>query len=72
MGKLDLAEQYFHRLLKQIPVNDPLRGDLYEDLAKVASRSGDFDKSTEWRQKSIEFKQSNPNASFSSSIQLKG
>ena len=78
MGRLDLAEQYFYRLLKQIPSNDPLRGDLYEDLAKIASRSGDFDKSMEWRQKSIGFKGKNPvaaaaaAASSSSKPQSKG
>jgi len=71
MGRFDLAEQYFHRLLKQIPSNDPLRGELYEHLAKVASRSGDFDKSMKWRQKSIEFKEKNSTASRSNS-RLKG
>ena len=70
MGKFDLAEQYLERFLKQISSNDPQRGDLYEDLAKIASQSGDFDKSMEWHQKSIEFKQNTPSISLSSSLQF--
>jgi len=50
--------------------DDPVRGDLYEDLAKISSITGDFDKSMKWYQKSIEFKQHN--LIISSSIQFKG
>ncbi|CAF1303903.1 unnamed protein product, partial [Rotaria sordida] len=32
MGKFDLAEQYFTRLLKELSPNDPLCGNLYKDL----------------------------------------
>ncbi|CAF4947529.1 unnamed protein product [Rotaria sp. Silwood1] len=59
MGKFDLAEQCFTRLLKELPPNDPLLSDLYEDLGKIASHSGDYDKSVQWHQKSLALK--NPN-----------
>ncbi|CAF4399206.1 unnamed protein product, partial [Rotaria socialis] len=53
MSKLDLAEKYFIHLLKQLPVNDPLLLSLYQDLGKLASQTGDLDKSMEWRRKAI-------------------
>jgi tetratricopeptide (TPR) repeat protein len=56
MGKLDLAEKYFSRLLKELPSNDPLISSLYEDLGKLASQRGDYDISVQWHQKSLEFK----------------
>ncbi|CAF1479083.1 unnamed protein product, partial [Rotaria sordida] len=43
MGKLDLADKYFRRLLGLLPPNDPLLGSLYEDLGKLASQSGHYD-----------------------------
>ncbi len=55
MGKLDLAEKYFIRLLKQILSDDPLLSDLYEELGKAASQRGDYDMSMQWHQKSLEF-----------------
>ncbi|CAF3238865.1 unnamed protein product [Rotaria sp. Silwood2] len=60
MGKLNLAEQYFTRLLKELSPNDPLLSDLYEDLGKIASHTGDYDKSVQWHKKSLALK--NPNA----------
>ncbi|CAF3856915.1 unnamed protein product [Rotaria sp. Silwood1] len=60
MGKPDLAEKYFIRMIEQLPPNDPLLVDLYQDLGKLASYAGDLDKSMEWRQKAIALK--NPNA----------
>lgn len=59
MGKFDLAEKYFIRLLEQQPPNDTLRADLYEDLGTIASLSGDFDKSMNWHQKADNFRQKN-------------
>lgn len=56
MGKFDLAEQYLTRLLKQIPSRDPLCSSVYEDLSEVASQLGEYDKSMEWLQKSLESK----------------
>ena len=34
MGKSQLAEQYLLRLLHQLPLNDPLTGDVYFDLGE--------------------------------------
>ncbi|CAF1092580.1 unnamed protein product [Adineta steineri] len=60
MSKFDLAEKYLTRLLNQLPSNDPLHISLYEDLAKVASRSGELNMSVEWRKKLLRFKEENP------------
>ncbi|CAF2075378.1 unnamed protein product [Rotaria magnacalcarata] len=62
MGKLDLAEKYFNRLLKQLPSNDPLLTNLYEDLGRLASQSGQYDISLQWHQKSLRLK--NPKQLF--------
>ncbi|CAF1189313.1 unnamed protein product [Rotaria sordida] len=59
MSKFDLAEKYFIRLLEQLPPSDPLLYDLYQDLGKLASQVGSFDKSMEWRQKAIALQQQN-------------
>ncbi|CAF1417932.1 unnamed protein product [Rotaria sp. Silwood1] len=66
MSRLDLAEKYFIRLLEQLSPNEPLRLDLYQDLAKVASTAGNFDKSMEWREKAVALKKQNPLISSSS------
>ncbi|CAF4770404.1 unnamed protein product [Rotaria sp. Silwood1] len=59
MGKFDLAEKYFIRLLEQLPSNDPSRGSIYEDLGKLSSQTGDYDKSVQWHQKSLALKNQN-------------
>ncbi|CAF3804426.1 unnamed protein product [Rotaria sordida] len=59
MGRLDLAEQYFIRLLNNLPENHHLLSDLYEDLGKIASLTGDYDKSIDYHQKSLALKDSN-------------
>ena len=63
MGKLDLAEKYLIRLLNQLLPNDPLHTNLYEDLAKLASQTTNYDMSMQWRRKSVEFKNKYPLAS---------
>ncbi|CAF1065697.1 unnamed protein product [Adineta steineri] len=60
MGKLDLAEKYFNRLLQELPSNDSLLSSLYEDLAELASQTGDYDMSVLWHQKLLTFKEENP------------
>ncbi|UJR16763.1 hypothetical protein I4U23_003663 [Adineta vaga] len=57
MGKFQLAEQYFHRFIKQLPPNDSLLIELYEDLGKLTSQNGDYDMSMHWHQRSLELKQ---------------
>ncbi|CAF2779085.1 unnamed protein product [Rotaria sp. Silwood2] len=66
MGKFDLAEKYFNRLLEQLSPSSHLLGNLYEDLAKLASHVGDYDKSVQWRKKALEFKNQHQSTSISS------
>ncbi|CAF1450252.1 unnamed protein product, partial [Rotaria sordida] len=56
MGKLDLAEKYFNRLLKELSPNDPLLSSLYEDLGELASQAGNYDMSVQWHQKLLAIK----------------
>lgn len=59
MGQFDLAEKYLIRLLEQLSSTHPSRADIYEELARITSQNKKFDKSMEWRQKAINFKQQN-------------
>ena len=54
MGKFDLAEKYYRRLLSELPSNDPSLSCLYQRLGMVADDKGEYDKSLEWYQKSLE------------------
>jgi tetratricopeptide (TPR) repeat protein len=56
MGKLDLAEKYFKRLLTKLSLNDPVISNVYEDLAQINSQKGDFDNSIQWRKKFLALK----------------
>jgi len=53
MGKYDLAEKIYHRLLAELPPNDPSLADLYYDLGKVTHDKAAYDSSLEWFQKSL-------------------
>ncbi|CAF0961802.1 unnamed protein product [Rotaria sordida] len=66
MGKPDLAQHYFIRMLEQLPSNDPLRIDLYLDLGTLESYAGHLDKSMEWRQKASTLKKQIQSTSSSS------
>jgi tetratricopeptide (TPR) repeat protein len=57
MGKLDLAEQYYSRLLRELSPDEPSRHSLYADLGVIASMQGDYDKSMQWRQKLLELRE---------------
>jgi tetratricopeptide (TPR) repeat protein len=57
MGKLDLAEQYYSRLLQELSPNESSRRGLYADLGVIASMQGDYDKSIQWRQKLLEIRE---------------
>ncbi len=57
MGKLDLAEKYYNRLLQQLPLNDPLLKTLYQDLGEIASLKGNYNMSIQWHQKSLNIEQ---------------
>ena len=60
MGKFNLAEKYYHRLINQIPLNDPLLIKLYEDLGDITSHQGDYDSSIQWYNKALEIRQRYP------------
>lgn len=59
MGKLDLAEIYLHRFGQQLTPNDPLLGDLYEDLGELAAQQQDYEMSILWHKKSLIIKNEN-------------
>jgi len=59
MGKFDLAQKYFKRLLNELSLSDHLLCNLYEDLGELASQTGDYDMSVQWHQKSLEVKKQN-------------
>src|SRR5438105_15622305 len=54
MGKFDLAEKYYRRLLSELPSNDPSLSSLYQRLGRVADEKGEYDTSLEWYEKSLE------------------
>ncbi|CAF4576639.1 unnamed protein product, partial [Rotaria socialis] len=49
-------KQVFIDMKEQLSLDDPLLGDLYHDLGRLASSAGNSDKSMEWRQKAIALK----------------
>ena len=53
MGKYDLAEKIYHRLLAELPPNDPSLSGLYYDLGLVTFEKAAYDSSLEWFQKSL-------------------
>jgi len=53
MGKYDLAEKIYHRLLAELPPNDPSLGDLYWNLGRVTLDKAAYDSSLGWYQKSL-------------------
>jgi tetratricopeptide (TPR) repeat protein len=54
MGKYDLAEKFYRRLLGELPPNDPLLSSLYYSLGLVIEDKGDHDSSLQWHQKSLD------------------
>jgi tetratricopeptide (TPR) repeat protein len=56
MGKFDLAEKYYQRMISELPSNDRLLIDLYNDLSGMAAMKGDLDASVQWKKKSLEIK----------------
>ncbi|CAM4930260.1 unnamed protein product [Rotaria socialis] len=66
MGNFGQAEQYFTRLLKELPPNDPLLVKLYEDLGEVTAQAHKFNESMEWHKKLLALK--NPNDLIDTSL----
>jgi len=53
MGKYDMAEKIFHRLLAELPPNDPLLSGLYWNLGIMTSDKAAYDSSLECFRKSL-------------------
>jgi len=47
MGYLNLAYTYFSRFLDELPIDDPLRNSLYQNLADLTSQQGKYEESLE-------------------------
>ena len=60
MGKLDLAERYYNRSLKELPLHDPLRARLYHQLGIIAGAKCETETSLEWYRKSLWIKMQTP------------
>jgi tetratricopeptide (TPR) repeat protein len=60
MGKLDLAEKYYSRLLNESLPHDVMLSALYEDLADITSQKGDYNMSIQWQQKLLAIKVQTP------------
>jgi tetratricopeptide (TPR) repeat protein len=56
MGRLDDAENYYHRYLNQLSVNDPNLSCCYHALGMVTGARGDDDACLKWYKKSLEIK----------------
>ncbi|CAF2390198.1 unnamed protein product [Rotaria sp. Silwood2] len=55
MGYVDRAKNYCDRLLKQLPLEDPLVATVCFELAEIASSEGDPDANKRWYKKALEF-----------------
>ena len=61
MGKYDLAEKMYRRLLAELSPNDPSLFDLYYSLGLVTGDKGEYDSSLQWFQKTLEiYMRTNP------------
>lgn len=56
IGKFELAEKIYHRLLKELPQDDPSLPDSYYSLGSVMEDNGDYQSSLEWLHKSLEIR----------------
>jgi tetratricopeptide (TPR) repeat protein len=54
MGKYELAEKFYRRLLHDVPSNDPSLSDLFYSLGVVTMDTGDYDSSLQWFHKSLD------------------
>ncbi|CAF1085804.1 unnamed protein product [Adineta ricciae] len=61
MGKFDYAAECCQRFIHQLSSDNPDLIDVYEDLAVIASQTGDFDQSLQWQKKLLSLQQTIPN-----------
>ncbi|CAF1013821.1 unnamed protein product [Adineta ricciae] len=61
MGKFNLAEKYYLRLIGEIPSNNnPSLIKLYGDLGDITSHKGHYDVSIQWYNKTLEIREKYP------------
>ncbi|UJR19425.1 hypothetical protein I4U23_022555 [Adineta vaga] len=60
MGKFNLAEKYYLRLINEIPSTDLSLIKIYENLGDITSHKGDYDASIQWYNKALEIRKNNP------------
>ena len=70
MGKFNLAEKYFSRVLDELSLNDPSRGFLYYSLFIVSQSKSDNEKSLDWLEKTIECFRRNGSSDHFNAAQL--
>jgi len=56
MGKFDLAEKFYERLLKELPSDEPSCSDLYYSLGVLTMNKGDYNACVQWFPKTLEIK----------------
>ena len=56
MGKYDLAEKMYRRLLAELSPNDPSLSDVYYSFGALTADKGEYDSSLQWFNKSLEIK----------------
>ena len=56
MGKYNLAEKMYRRLLDELPSDDPAVGDLYWVLGSLNNDKGEYESSLQWFDKSLKMK----------------
>lgn len=59
MGKFNLAEMYYFRLINRLPLDHILLIDLYKDLADIALQKGDYDESVQLQKKLLQIQKMN-------------
>lgn len=70
MGKFELAEKYFSRVLNELPLNDPSRGFLYYSLSAIYERKSVNDISLYWLEQAIEAFKRNESSDYFNTGQL--
>ncbi len=60
MGRFNLAEKYYRRLINELASNDSSLIKLYEDLSEINSHKGHYDMSIQWYNKALEIRLQNP------------
>ena len=56
MGQFDLAEKFYERYLRELPIDDPSRSDVYYSLGLLTMNKGDYDQCIERFQETLKIK----------------